>query len=65
MAVDGILLGAAKKRLHCASVPAELESMAAMSEGSFPDGGFLEFIIKANANLAGRGARRFYDFYRS
>ena len=55
---------AAKKRLHCACVPAELESISSMSEGSFPDGGFLEFIIKTNSTRVGRGARVFYDFRR-
>jgi hypothetical protein len=55
---------AAKTRLHCASVPVELESIATMSEGSFPDGGFLEFLIKTSGNLARSGARVFYDFQR-
>ena len=63
-AVDGILVEAAKRRLHCACVPAELESIASLSEGSFPDGRFLEIIIKTIGNWAGCGARVFYDFQR-
>jgi len=44
--VHGILPDGASKRLYCASVPAELESMAARSEGAFPDGGFLTLSSK-------------------
>ena len=46
MAVHGILPDGASKRLHCASVPAELESMEARSERAFPDGGFLTLSSK-------------------
>ena len=44
--VHGILPDGASKRLHCASVPAELESMEARSERAFPDGGFLTLSSK-------------------
>ena len=61
---EWIFIEAVKKRLHCAWLPAELESIASMSEGSFPDGGLLEFIIKTNGNWVGRGARLFRGFHR-
>lgn len=54
----------AKTRLHCASAAVGLDLMVSMSEESFPDGGFLEFIIKAIGNLAVLSARVFYDFQR-
>ena len=53
-----------RTRFDCAWAAVELDLIVSMSEESFPDGGFLEFIIKTIGNLAVRGARVFYDFQR-
>ena len=43
-----------KGAFRCGSLPQELESTPAMSDGYFRDGGFLEFITKTNGHWAGR-----------